>query len=111
MDENFENPIFFNIKDPKNKNRPISKIINFKQMAFKIFQNKKRINVETVFDTSFKIKILIHTKKKLKADEVNYSAMFDINSFEINFKEEYIEYIIDIININKRKKFNKSFSQ
>jgi hypothetical protein len=106
MDQNFENPIFFNIKDPKNKDRPISKLINLRKMSLKIFQDQQRRNAETVFDLSFKIKILIHTKKKLSPEEVNYSAMLDINAFEINFKEEYIEYIFDIININKCKYLN-----
>jgi hypothetical protein len=102
-DQNFEHAIFFNIKDPKNKNRPISKLINFRHMSLRIFNDRQRRMAETVFDFSFKIKILIHTKKHLKAGEVKYSAMMDINSFEVNFKEEYIGYIIDIININKRK--------
>lgn len=103
VDQNFEHAIFFNIKDPKNKDRPISKLITFRHMTLRIFPDQRRRMAETVFDFSFQIKILIHTKKKLEKGEVNYSAKMDINSFEVNFKEEYIEYIIDIINIHKSK--------
>lgn len=101
-DRAFQKHIFFNMKDPRNRGRPISKLINFRKMTLEVFRGELRRSAEKVFDFSFKIKVLIHTKRQLAPGEVHYSAKLDVHAFELNFREEFIEYVFDVVSLNER---------